>query len=372
MPRDPRSSRWTRREALHLMGAGAAGLSFVTACGGQPAPESPPGDAAAPTETAPSPQARIIRTLLDDISPDDITGVTLFHEHLSVKLSARMTATDDVDNIVQEIRTAATEGLGCIVDGGHPDMSRDLDACRRVANETDVHVVAAGGYYMERFYPPDLATKSDDQIADELVEEAIRDRLGAFGEIGQTSDVAEMTPLERKVFRAVGKAHVRSGIPIFTHKRVRNGAQRHAGPGTGPARPAGIGRRRPAKRRHRPRVLSRRPDGERAEANCGARRVRRLRPCHRRTGRRPAEGHDHSGVSRGRSRRSAAHLVRLHRATLTRAARLRERDHRLRAVAAGRRRGRRHGPPGSVRQSPPVPWVRATGGVRQVACSSQE
>ena len=223
MPRDPRSSRWTRREALHLMGAGAAGLSFVTACGGQPAPESPPGDAAAPTETAPSPQARIIRTLLDDISPDDITGVTLFHEHLSVKLSARMTATDDVDNIVQEIRTAATEGLGCIVDGGHPDMSRDLDACRRVANETDVHVVAAGGYYMERFYPPDLATKSDDQIADELVEEAIRDRLGAFGEIGQTSDLAEMTPLERKVFRAVGKAHVRSGIPIFTHNAYGTG-----------------------------------------------------------------------------------------------------------------------------------------------------
>ena len=223
MPRDPRSSRWTRREALHLMGAGAAGLSFVTACGGQPAPESPPGDAAAPTETAPSPQARIIRTLLDDISPDDITGVTLFHEHLSVKLSARMTATDDVDNIVQEIRTAATEGLGCIVDGGHPDMSRDLDACRRVANETDVHVVAAGGYYMERFYPPDLATKSDDQIADELVEEAIRDRLGAFGEIGQTSELAEMTPLERKVFRAVGKAHVRSGIPIFTHNAYGTG-----------------------------------------------------------------------------------------------------------------------------------------------------
>ena len=205
------------------MGAGAAGLGFVTACGSEPAPASPPGDEAAPAETAPSPQIPIIRTLLDDISPDAITGVTLFHEHLSIKLSPQMTATDDVDNIVQEIRTAATEGLGCIVDGGHPDMSRDLDACRRVANETDVHVVAAGGCYMERFYPPDLTMKSDDQIADELVEEATRDRLGAFGEIGQTSDVAEMTPLERKVFRAVGKAHVRSGIPIFTHNAYGTG-----------------------------------------------------------------------------------------------------------------------------------------------------
>ena len=33
-------------------------------------------------------------------------------------------------------------------------------------------VVASGGYYMERVYPADLATKSEDQIADELVREA--------------------------------------------------------------------------------------------------------------------------------------------------------------------------------------------------------
>ena len=207
------------------MGTGTAGLGFITACTGEPAPlSSSPGNKAAPTETTPSPhQIPIIRTLLDDISPDDITGVTLFHEHLSIKLSPQMTATDDVDNIVQEIKTAAMEGLGCIVDGGHPDMSRDLEACHRVANETNVHVVSAGGYYMERFYPPDLTMKSDDQIADDLVDEATRDRLGAFGEIGQTSDVAEMTPLERKVFRAVGKAHVRSGIPIFTHNAYGTG-----------------------------------------------------------------------------------------------------------------------------------------------------
>ena len=223
MPHHSSSSRWTRREAIHLMGAGATGL--IAACGGEPDPASPRLDAGASADAAqqPTPRSPIIRTLLGDISPDDIDGVTLFHEHLSIKLSDQMTATDDVNYIVQEIRTAATEGLGCIVDGGHPDMRRDLEACRRVANETDVHVVASGGYYMERFYPPDLTTKGDDQIAEELIEEAMRDRLGAFGEIGQTSDVAEMTPLERKIFQAVGKAHVRSGIPIFTHNAYGTG-----------------------------------------------------------------------------------------------------------------------------------------------------
>ena len=224
MTHPPRwSSRWTRREALHLMGVGTAGL--VAGCGGEPDPTPAPlealatSDVAAPNELA----TPIIRTILGDISPDEIDGVTLFHEHLSLRLSDRASATDDVDTIVREIQTASAEGLGCIVDGGHPDMRRDLDACRRVATETDVHVVASGGYYMERFYPPDLATKSDDEIADELVEEAVRDRLGAFGEIGQTSDAAEMSPLERKAFQAVGKAHVRSGIPIFTHNAYGTG-----------------------------------------------------------------------------------------------------------------------------------------------------
>jgi phosphotriesterase-related protein len=41
--------------------------------------------------------------------------------------------------------------------------------------------------------------------------------LGAFGEIGSWD---EMTPDERKVFRAVGKAHVATNLPIFTHTGI--------------------------------------------------------------------------------------------------------------------------------------------------------
>ena len=68
MRKSPRSSQWTRREALHLIGTGTAGLGFVTACTGEPAPLlSSPGNEAALAEIAPSPQIPIIRTLLDDI-----------------------------------------------------------------------------------------------------------------------------------------------------------------------------------------------------------------------------------------------------------------------------------------------------------------
>ncbi len=204
MDQQDRPTRFTRREAIQLLG-GAAGLGMVAGCGdfGDPA---------------------IIRTVLGDISPDAINGVTLFHEHLSIKLSPdRPFGTDDVDEVVREIRIAAQEGLGCIVDGGHPDMRRDMDAVLRVANETDVHVVASGGYYMERYYPPEIATTSEDQIAEDLAAEATRDRLGAFGEIGQDSNAAEMTPDELKVFRAIGKAHLATGLPIFTHNAYGTG-----------------------------------------------------------------------------------------------------------------------------------------------------
>ena len=198
---------FTRREAIQLLG-GAAGLGMLAGCG----------------DVGEEEMGAIIRTVLGDISPDAISGVTLFHEHLSITLSPdRPFGTDDVDHVVREIRIAAEEGLGCIVDGGHPDMRRDMDAVLRVANETDVHVVASGGYYMDQYYPPEIATMGEDQIAEDLASEVARDRLGAFGEIGQNGNAAEMTPDELKVFRAIGKAHVATGLPIFTHNAYGTG-----------------------------------------------------------------------------------------------------------------------------------------------------
>ena len=63
-------------------------------------------------------------------------------------------------------RTAAAgkDGVGLIVDGVHPDMDRDLAALTRIARESGVHVVASGGFYMQRNYPQDIASKSADQI----------------------------------------------------------------------------------------------------------------------------------------------------------------------------------------------------------------
>jgi phosphotriesterase-related protein len=74
-------------------------------------------------------------------------------------------------------------------------------------------IVAAGGYYRAP-YPPEVAQMTEDQIADQLARDANAQRWGAFGEIGTSM---EMHPDERMMLRAVSKAHLRTGVPIFTH-----------------------------------------------------------------------------------------------------------------------------------------------------------
>src|SRR5260221_12206675 len=203
----------TRRELIGLLGASAGLSAFETLRLGAQTPTFPRGT--------------VVRTLLKDVAPADISGATLFHEHLSIRYPmTRALAeaqgrpvpasfSDDVDLMVEQTKLAKADGVGCIVDGGHPDMDRDLAALTRIAKESGVSIVASGGFYMQRNYPPDIATKSADQIAEELARDAKAQRLGAFGEIGQQGGV--LTDDEKKIFTAVGKAQAKTGLPIFTH-----------------------------------------------------------------------------------------------------------------------------------------------------------
>lgn len=199
----------TRRDALGLLGSGlAAGLA---------ARSIEPLLAQTPASPV-FPKGAIIRTLLKDLPPDALaSGASLFHEHLSMRYPLGVTEhfTDDVALMVEEAKAAKADGVACLVDGGHADMVRSLDALKRITTESGLPIVASGGYYMQRTYPADIAAKSADQIADELAKEATASRFGAFGEIGQQGGV--LTDDERKVFAAVAKAQVKTGLPIFTH-----------------------------------------------------------------------------------------------------------------------------------------------------------
>jgi len=233
--------RWTRRHALEVLGAAAAAAAI-------------PRDLFAQDPTFP--KGAIIRTLLKDYAPEELAGgATLFHEHMQLgpdfnakfaAASAAVRAANglppapprgggapkggggapltpppdimrNVDLMSEEIAKTKSAGVACIVDAGHPYMGRDINFIRQVSMKSGVPIVAGGGFYSQPFYPKEISTMSEEQIVKALIKQADDDTLGVFGEIGSWD---EITADERKVFRAVGKAHVATNLSIFTHTGI--------------------------------------------------------------------------------------------------------------------------------------------------------
>ncbi|HKT34174.1 MAG TPA: hypothetical protein VJR03_05045, partial [Nitrospira sp.] len=208
----------TRRDILKLIGTSAAATALQgLACAAEPID---------------FPTGAVIRTVLKDVPPETLAGgATLFHEHLSMSYdfmlklrqafaallstpgrpaptlppAAKPWFMEDLPLMVEEMRAAKKEDVGCIVDGGHTDMGRDLQFLKQVSAGSGMPIVAGFGYYAQPFYPPEIEDWSEEQITHELLRQARTQPVGALGEIG-TWDV--MTPTERKVFRAVGEAQV--------------------------------------------------------------------------------------------------------------------------------------------------------------------
>jgi phosphotriesterase-related protein len=125
-----------------------------------------------------------------------------------------VTAGNDVNVLIDEVRASAQEGVSCLVDAATGKRNPGaIDDLRTIATRSGVHIVAAGGYFKAP-YPAQIVQRSEDEIADELVRDAAAERWGALGEIGTSM---EMQADERKVLRAVSKTHLRTGLPIFTH-----------------------------------------------------------------------------------------------------------------------------------------------------------
>ena len=240
----------SRREAVKLLGLGS--VSLAMACRGGSVQESTPPGTESPASSAgagagPSvfPDGAIVRTILADVAPNTLSnGAVLFHEHMSLnaafwdRLLGGVTDAQregflgsqdspyfmqDVDMMVAEMQAAARDGVAAIADGGHADMGRSLEFLREVSEKSGMPIIASGGYYIDAFIPPEHANQTDDEIAEALARSATAERWGAFGEIASSE---EITPAERKVFRAIAKAHLATNVPIFTH--TANGLEAEA------------------------------------------------------------------------------------------------------------------------------------------------
>ncbi|MGZ3375608.1 MAG: phosphotriesterase family protein [Phenylobacterium sp.] len=199
------------------------------------------------------PPGAVIRTLLKDYTPAELAGgATLFHEHMSLRDNfmvdwmrhagetraanappgaparaagpppgaAQPPAANflvDEDLMADEMAIAKREGIGCIVDAGHPDMGRDVTFLRRISQRSGLPIVASAGFYTQPFYPPDIGAWSEDRVVEEIMKQVRANPTGALGEIGSWDYI---TKDERKVFRAVGRVHRLTNLPIFTHTGI--------------------------------------------------------------------------------------------------------------------------------------------------------
>ncbi|GAA2278620.1 phosphotriesterase-related protein [Nonomuraea roseoviolacea subsp. roseoviolacea] len=164
-------------------------------------------------------------------------GATLMHEHvfgLSPEILWNWPDIPEGWDLETRAREAAAkldaakaEGIDTIVDLTVVGLGRYVPAVQRVAELTDVHIVAATGLYTYDALPPYFGNRGPGTLfggPDRLAEFFVRDITEGIGRTGVRAAILKcatdrpgMTKNCERVFRAVAEAHLETGVPITTH-----------------------------------------------------------------------------------------------------------------------------------------------------------
>ncbi|MBC9711645.1 phosphotriesterase [Streptomyces sp. TRM66268-LWL] len=175
-----------------------------------------------------------LQTVLGPLSPTDVHGPVLAHEHLALDLDRSGDRAAVLDpqlhgpRIVGELAALRAEfGLSLVVELTCRGMGRDVEALARMAKESGVAVVAATGWYYEPFHPPEIGDASVERLADTLIREidgrigTTGIRPGVIGEVG--SHGAEPSEPETRSLLAAARAAVATGLSVATHAQLGRG-----------------------------------------------------------------------------------------------------------------------------------------------------
>lgn len=166
----------------------------------------------------------MIRTVLGDIKESEM-GITFCHEHIMMDLSRIRNETDSVlsivDDMEEELNHAVKKGLKTVVEVSNLGMGRNVVGLKKISEDLGIHIVASTGFYKEEYYPNLVFEESIDKISEGFIKEieiGIKDtniKAGIIAEIG--TSYKKISPVEKKVFTAAAKAHLKTGVPISTH-----------------------------------------------------------------------------------------------------------------------------------------------------------
>ena len=121
---------------------------------------------------------------------------------------------------LQEVLRFRRAGGDSVVETTSATIGRDPLAYARISRATGLNVVMGSGYYVSVSHPPDMAKRTVDSIAEEIV----RDLTVGVGETGIRSGIIgevgcsfPLHPDERKSLVASGIAQRETGAPVTLH-----------------------------------------------------------------------------------------------------------------------------------------------------------
>ena len=194
-----------------------------------------------------------VQTVLGTLDARDM-GITLTHEHLLCDASFMFVEPEDaiqkalayapisienlewikrnqnrcLDNLkllneeltIAELLRFKKEGGGTVVDMGNIGLGRDPTGLARISRATGINIIMGAGYYVGSSHPQELASKTEEDVTDEIVHDitvGVGDtgiKAGVLGEIGCSYPLKDT---EVKVLGAVARAQEITGAPVNIH-----------------------------------------------------------------------------------------------------------------------------------------------------------
>jgi phosphotriesterase-related protein len=180
-----------------------------------------------------------INTVKGTISTDQL-GQTLMHEHIFV-LSTEINQNfpeiwGDEDKRVNDAITRLNElksrGVDSVVDLTVIGLGRYIPRIQRIAEQTDINIIAATGVYTYNEVPlyfhfrgPETELGGPELMTDMFVrdiEEGIAGTSVKAAILKCATDRQGVTPGVERVLRAVAQAHRKTGVPISTHTHAHS------------------------------------------------------------------------------------------------------------------------------------------------------
>ncbi|MHC4149129.1 MAG: phosphotriesterase family protein [Planctomycetota bacterium] len=181
------------------------------------------------TITKPTSNMGAIMTVLGLIRPSEF-GKVLVHEHVMVDFIGaaktgrhRYNQDDVVETMLPYLHAVRQRGFTGFVDCTPAWLGRDVEVLRRLAEQTDLHILTNTGYYgtgNDKFLPAHAFSETDGQLAARWVREWEHGIDGTNikpGFIKTSVDKGPLSKIDRKLVRAAAKAHLQTGLTIACH-----------------------------------------------------------------------------------------------------------------------------------------------------------